>query len=306
MELLVDCSDLAGQTFHLMSNASEFPNGVYGATFPGMGAGQQLTGYNPNPMNGADFPLRQLDVDAPLPAAPVFDVPGVLDPSNANPFAFADAAVQRNLTMSPVSMGMGALNGDFVFDGAPFDMNVINHTIEVWSIANNSPLGHPFHIHDVQFYQLERNGVEPPVEERGRRDVVFIPAMQSVKFITQFTKFADDEIPYMYHCHMLVHEDGGMMGQFKVVDGGSEVDEVGLLAASVCPNPATDLLTIPNTESGDTVEIWNAAGQRMGLVAVRDGKTALDVEAFAPGVYLSVARGRTGHIQGRYRWVRMD
>ncbi|HJA62368.1 MAG TPA: multicopper oxidase domain-containing protein, partial [Candidatus Brevibacterium intestinavium] len=36
-------------------------------------------------------------------------------------------------------------------------------------------------------------------------------------------------LPYMYHCHMLLHEDEGMMGQFVVIDPGQE-DEVGVAA----------------------------------------------------------------------------
>jgi len=41
--------------------------------------------------------------------------------------------------------------------------------------------------------------------------------METVRFITKFEDFANDPVPYMYHCHMLTHEDGGMMGQFSVV-----------------------------------------------------------------------------------------
>ena len=39
-----------------------------------------------------------------------------------------------------------------------------------------------------------------------------------MRIITKFEDFADDTVPYMYHCHMLTHEDGGMMGQFVVVN----------------------------------------------------------------------------------------
>jgi FtsP/CotA-like multicopper oxidase with cupredoxin domain len=38
----------------------------------------------------------------------------------------------------------------------------------------------------------------------------------TVRFITKFEDFADEDFPYMYHCHILPHEDGGMMGQFIV------------------------------------------------------------------------------------------
>ena len=40
---------------------------------------------------------------------------------------------------------------------------------------------------------------------------------ESVSFIAQFADFSDDTPPYMYHCHMANHEDGGLMGQFLVI-----------------------------------------------------------------------------------------
>lgn len=309
-EVLVDCSGLAGESFSFMSYASELPNAVYGAAQPGMGEGQSLTGYNPNPMNGGDFELFSVSVDAPTPAAAVFEIPATLDPSNANPFLFSDANVQRNLTMSPVSMGMNALNGDFVINGAPFDMEVINYTIpldniEVWSISNNSPIGHPFHIHDVQFYILERNGVTPPVEERGRKDVIFIPAMQSAKFICQFSDFADPEIPYMYHCHMLVHEDGGMMGQFLVVDPSA--NEVARAQApqgwTAYPNPATDVLQFADLPEDVTVEIRDLSG-RLVLRERLATQQAVGVETLAPGTYLASAFDAQGAHIGTVRWMK--
>ena len=40
---------------------------------------------------------------------------------------------------------------------------------------------------------------------------------ETVKLIAQFSEYSDPDIPYMYHCHILEHEDAGMMGQFVVV-----------------------------------------------------------------------------------------
>ena len=287
-EILVDCAPFDGGSFTVRSFASEFSNGIYGATYPGMGAGQQLTGYNPNPMNGADFDLFTVAVDAPLPANAVFEVPAVLDPSNENPYF--DPVIQRNLTMSPVSMGMGALNGDFVFNGAPFNMDVINYTVplgnqETWSITNSSPIGHPFHIHDVQFYLIERNGVTPPAHERGRKDVVFIPAMQSAKFICQFDDFADPEIPYMYHCHMLVHEDGGMMGQFLVV-APNDVEEMEALDAPAYPNPASGQITFPVPPSATTAHLLDPSGRTVAVERPLADRLTVDVSAWPRGLYL--------------------
>jgi blue copper oxidase len=307
-EILVDCSGLEGQTLSLMSYASEFSNGVYGGTYPGMGFGQQLTGYNPNPMNGGNFQLLELTVDAPLNEEAVFEIPSTLDPSNSNPFLQAEANVQRNLTMSPVSMGSNALNGEFVFNGAPFDMDVINYTIplnniEIWNITNSSPIGHPFHIHDVQFYLIERNGVTPPAEEMGRRDVVFIPAMQSAKFICQFSDFADDVIPYMYHCHMLVHEDGGMMGQFKVVapQSVSSEEEIGL---SMHPNPGRDFLTVEGTSEGMKVQLFDIYGRMVLEQMGSPSSTTLNASALAQGTYTCRLLSADGRSVRQSHWMK--
>ncbi len=76
----------------------------------------------------------------------------------------------------------------------------------------------PFHIHDIQFLILDRDGAPPSAGESGWKDTVFVDAGETVRVITEFSTYADPEIPYMYHCHILEHEDGGMMGQFIVVE----------------------------------------------------------------------------------------
>ena len=91
-----------------------------------------------------------------------------------------------------------------------------NVALGMLTITNNSGLAHPFHIHDIQFYILDRNGSPPPPNEQGLKDVVLVEANETVRFITKFEDFADAEVPYMYHCHILEHEDRGMMGQFTV------------------------------------------------------------------------------------------
>jgi blue copper oxidase len=52
---------------------------------------------------------------------------------------------------------------------------------------------------------------------RGLKDTVLVDSGSTVRVITEFADFADLKNPYMYHCHMLEHEDAGMMGQFVVV-----------------------------------------------------------------------------------------
>jgi FtsP/CotA-like multicopper oxidase with cupredoxin domain len=56
-----------------------------------------------------------------------------------------------------------------------------------------------------------------PPNDSGYKDVVFLPPSSSVKLMVKMTDYSDAYSPYMYHCHVLEHEDDGMMGQFLVV-----------------------------------------------------------------------------------------
>ncbi|NNE68617.1 MAG: multicopper oxidase domain-containing protein [Pyrinomonadaceae bacterium] len=124
-------------------------------------------------------------------------------------------------------MGMGMMSrsgGRFTINGRSIDINRIDQTvklndIEIWELVNRSPIPHPIHIHDIQFRILDRNGKTPPKNEQGLKDTVLVEPNETVRVITQFEHFADDKSPYMFHCHILEHEDGGMMGQFLVRKG---------------------------------------------------------------------------------------
>ena len=90
-------------------------------------------------------------------------------------------------------------------------------SLEIWEIQNRTTLTHPFHIHDVQFRVLDRDGAPPQPNEQGLKDTVLVDAGSRVRVIAEFADFADPDHPYMYHCHNLEHEDAGMMGQFVVI-----------------------------------------------------------------------------------------
>ena len=88
---------------------------------------------------------------------------------------------------------------------------------EVWNLINRSGDTHAFHVHDIQFQILDRNGAAPAANEAGLKDTVVVRPGERVRIIMRFTDFADPHLPYMYHCHLLNHEDNGMMGHFLVV-----------------------------------------------------------------------------------------
>lgn len=119
-------------------------------------------------------------------------------------------------------MGRGGMGGTMGINGRSMNVDRIDvrvplGSIEIWEIVNPTPLTHPFHIHDIQFRVLDRDGEPPLPHEHGLKDTVLVNPGSAVRVITEFADFADPKRPYMYHCHNLEHEDAGMMGQFAVV-----------------------------------------------------------------------------------------
>lgn len=289
-EILIDFTGMTGQTVFLKSYASEFSNGIYGATNPGMGAGLTLNGYNPNPLNGADFDIMQFNVTTQT-SSPITTIPTTL--ATVTPILESTSNITRDLTMSPVTSGSNQLNGDFVINGVAFDLNVVNYTIplgntEIWSIYNNSAIAHPFHIHDVQFFILDRDGVAPSASEQGRKDVILIKPQETIRFITKFDDFTSDTVPYMYHCHMLYHEDRGMMGQFKVVNTALGInDEILNKNLTVYPNPTNGKINIniQNGTSINKVEIFDILGRPLKTIKnFKKGQT-IDLQSESKGLY---------------------
>lgn len=213
-EILVDLSIVNDGQIELMNYGSEMPNGNYGAARPGMGM-QTIPDYNDNILNGSDFSMLSIEITAQTDQ-PVTSIPESL--VTLSQLSTSDV----NQTRDFVFTTMGGINGPFMINNQHFEMDIINfevpfENIEVWELRNQTPIAHPFHIHNVPFTILEINGNPPPAHLRGLKDVVLVPAGNgTVKFITKFTDFYHDSLPYMYHCHMLTHEDHGMMGQFLV------------------------------------------------------------------------------------------
>lgn len=96
-------------------------------------------------------------------------------------------------------------------------------TTEIWEVFNQNLYPHNFHIHDVQFQILTIDGNPPPPELAGWKDTIYLRPRVRYRTILRFSEYADADMPYMYHCHLLWHEDQGMMGQFVVVAPGEQV-----------------------------------------------------------------------------------
>jgi len=130
----------------------------------------------------------------------------------------AAAQRTRQFVMETRGMGVFTINGRRM-DMERVDVRVPRGTTEIWEISNRGmgmmQIPHSFHVHDVQFRILSRNGTPPPEHERGRKDTVLIWPGETVRIVAEFRDYTGI---YMYHCHILEHEDAGMMGQFEVYE----------------------------------------------------------------------------------------
>lgn len=108
-------------------------------------------------------------------------------------------------------------------NGKAFDMNhpsfdVPRQTSEVWQISGKGDMMlHPFHIHGTQFRILSENGKPVAAHRQGWKDMVRVEGGAS-EVLVNFPHTADKQHTYMAHCHLLEHEDTGMMLGFTVSD----------------------------------------------------------------------------------------
>ena len=112
--------------------------------------------------------------------------------------------------------------GKFLINEKQFDMDRVDTTVslgdvEEWTIRNAADEMHTFHIHQVHFQIVEVNG--QPVPFIGVQDNVNVPVRGVVKILVPFT---DPVIVgrFVYHCHILSHEDKGMMAVIEVKPPG--------------------------------------------------------------------------------------
>lgn len=275
-DILIDLSSNLGQNFQLLSYGSELPNGMYGATQPGIQSFQIIPGYTNNPLNGNDFQLLDINVVAQT-TSPILTIPTTL--ANFTPINENTASLTRDIAFSTAPTAVD-FTGPFLINNTNFDINIINDTVqygatEIWRVTNNTGMAHPFHIHDVQFFILSFNGVAPPPELRGYHDVVLVPGgFSEVRFIAKFEDFVSDTVPYMYHCHMLTHEDHGMMGQF-IVDGIVNVPEASaeLKEIIIAPNPTKGEINISKLKNIKTIKINAIDGKLVKEIAVNNRLT---------------------------------
>jgi hypothetical protein len=112
--------------------------------------------------------------------------------------------------------------GQWRINGLPFDPNRVDAqpvlgTTERWILRNAGGWDHTVHIHDVDQQLISRNG-QPPTPDELTKESWNIGGGQEVEVKLKFT---DHTGRYVFHCHVLEHEDDAMMGQFEVVPAAS-------------------------------------------------------------------------------------
>ncbi len=207
-EIVVDFSDGRGAT--LVSGPAS-----------GDSAGRRGGRWEPGGLRDS-FQILELTVDASLPAhtTPLptqlnsIDRPIVQSHWRRRRFEMFMGGDGRRRDSS-AGLDNGMMMG---INGRAMDMAFINERVslrewEVWDIRSRDG-SHPFHVHGCSFLLLSREGRPIPEEDRGWKDTVQVD--DQAEFIVRFEHEATAEYPYMYHCHILEHEDRGMMGQFTV------------------------------------------------------------------------------------------
>jgi len=138
--------------------------------------------------------------DPPLPATAI--------PARLRTIVPLDTA--RATAVRTIVFGQGIINGH-TMDMARVDVSTRVGATEIWDIANIVGMDHPFHLHGFQFQVIDRDGVPEPY--RAWKDMLNIPRHSTARIIVRY-----DDYPgkWMFHCHILDHEDHGMMGVLEV------------------------------------------------------------------------------------------
>lgn len=284
IEILIDCSNDLGKSINLRAYNSTLAQNVAGGDlFP--------NGPFANFLARKDFDVLHINVGAKT-SNPITAIPSTLRTVSTIPAT--DAKITRSLTISDTNI-VGNKGVSFVINRKLFNINHNNYNLplnntEIWEITSTSNFGHPFHIHDVEFNILSSGGAAPVAAQAGWKDVVFIPARSTVKFIAKFDDYADSLHPFMYHCHISLHEDDGMMGQFIVTDQTTSVKTFSktMNDFSVYPNPANEKLyfLFNNTDAKIYyVSILNVVGKALMMLPRPEWKDGIDISNLAAGTY---------------------
>ena len=191
----------------------------------GMGRGMGMS--QASTPNGSLLPLLTVHVDRHEESA--FQMPEELS-RFASSWEAGPTVASRRVTL-------GFQQGQWLLDGRTFDMHgtssdetVAAGSTQIWEIVNaqgmmGMQMAHPIHLHGRQFRVMSREGmstagaaVAQGFVDAGWQDTVLVLPDETVRIKIPFTRHPG---LYLYHCHILEHEDTGMMRNFRVVAAAS-------------------------------------------------------------------------------------
>jgi FtsP/CotA-like multicopper oxidase with cupredoxin domain len=229
IDLWVDFSSQEGKTIVLKSLAFDpggmgmmgMGGGMGGRGMQGMGGMNMMGSTLPQ---GSEFDILKVNVGKKAATSPVLGslppIPGVL--------SAADVPNWSRPRVFTISMGHMM---SWLINGRTYDMNNMTATALdeqfysggaiAWEWVNNSMLPHPMHIHNIHFQVVERTPsplasyatINQGLVDEGLKDTVLVWPGERVKTVM---KFGPHTGLYMYHCHILEHEDMGMMRNFSI------------------------------------------------------------------------------------------
>jgi FtsP/CotA-like multicopper oxidase with cupredoxin domain len=174
--------------------------------------------------NGAAFNILTVNVGRKATVKPV------LGPLPPLPVRYDAGNVPNFATARPFTLAMGpqmvwTINGRvYEMEAVAEDEMVYLHDAMAWEWINNSPIPHPMHIHNVQFQVVQRtpppslssySTVNQGFIDSGWKDTVLVWPGERVKVAMTFAPYTG---MYMYHCHILEHEDMTMMRNYMIMD----------------------------------------------------------------------------------------
>ena len=313
-EVVLDLSAFQpGDTLYLRNLASQLPNYVVGSPMPAPGGGG-----GDRTMGEAFLQIRVVSRDDFSEYDPVtFFTPwvkewefGLGDTTNIARYR------HKKLVFIPGSKGVPNM---FNIDSTTYDMMMLNDTVcvdtkEIWTIENTTHVAHPFHIHKIQFRILEVDSMGTKIDLKSRglngpKDDVLVLPNWKLRFMGSFDDYPRAPIPqngYMYHCHILTHEDsigGGMMHQFAVSAEPAclttDVDEVPLSDEQILlyPNPSTgELYLRRESEDPGFLRIMDLQGRvlKTQVFPASYGDGQVQTDGLPPGLFLVVWQTKKG------------
>jgi spore coat protein A, manganese oxidase len=223
-DLIVDFSGLAGKTVTLSNNAS--------APYPGWDTLRAMHA----PLNE----LMQFRVKLPVTSTgKVFSPPS---PPSVLRLDAAKALVTRDFVLTErvdtEGKSLGVRINDKGYDDPVTEFPILG-SLEIWRFINMTDDAHPMHLHMVQFQVLERQGFNfghflkeglefvgvprpPAANEAGWKDTAVVTPREVLTVLVPFDGYTGR---YVYHCHMLEHEDNDMMRPFQVIAPSSGVEQ---------------------------------------------------------------------------------